>query len=276
MRKNFRVLNALGIVRTPGIVIIAGIIAALLVFISPSRDRAGQETSPPTSQIGPGAQVLLNRAIQALGGPAFLGCKTMSSSGRAFSIADGMTKGFVHYSSAMEFPAQRRFSYGLSKRSKAVTLINNGSQGWEIDRYGLIEQPPSEIHSWQLANRYSLENLLRVRIREPGILIQKGKQDFVDNFPVQIVEMVDARQVQVKLYLSSTDVPVRIDYRILDPETHQWNEYADVYSDYQTIEGIQTPMHLIRYLNDDRVAETFRSQVHYNETYPARYFQPGR
>ncbi|MGH9435322.1 MAG: hypothetical protein ACRD06_04920, partial [Terriglobia bacterium] len=158
----------------------------------------------------------------------------------------------------------------------AVTLINNGSQGWELDRYGLIEQPPKEIQAWRLANRYSLENLLRVRIQERGMLIQKGKQDFVDNLPVQIVGMVDARQVQIQLYLSSADLPVRIAYRMLDPETHQWNEYADVYSDYQSIDGIQTAMHLTRYLNGDRVAETFRSQVRYNQTYPAGYFQPGR
>lgn len=240
------------------------------------RSGTGQASSTPPSQIDPAAEALLQQSIKALGGAAFLDFKTMSSSGRAFSIADGVTQGFVHYESATEFPVRRRLSYGLSKKSKAVTLINNGSNGWEVDRYGLIEQPPEEVRAWRLANRYSLENLLRLRIREPGMLIQMGKQDLVDNLPAQIVEMVDARQVEIKLYLSmATHLPLEVTLHILGAATHQWNDYADVYTDYQEIDGIQTPMHLVRFLNGDRVAETFRSRVRYNETYPSGYFQPG-
>lgn len=255
--------------------IIALLAGSLAVAAAPRRG-FGQAASMPPSQIDPAAEALLQRTIQALGGAAFLNFKTMSSSGRAFSIADGATRGFIHYDSVIEFPARRRLSYGLSKKSKAVTLINNGSNGWELDRYGLIEQPPKEIQAWRLANRYSLENLLRLRIREPGMLIQMGKQDLVDNLPAQIVDMVDARQVEIKLYLSMANhLPLEVTLHILDPATHQWNDYADLYTDYQEIDGIQTPMHLIRFLNGDRVAETFRSTVRYNETYPAGYFEPG-
>lgn len=255
-------------------IVIAGALG-LAAPMMPSMSRAAQAAPAPASQIQPAAEALLQQSIQAMGGPAFLGFRTMSSSGRAFSIADGVTQGFVHYTSAASFPNRRRLSYGLSKRSKAVTLINNGDQGWEIDRYGLIEQPPKELRAWVFANRYSLENLLRLRIREPGMLIQKGKQDFVNNMTVQIVDMVDARQVRVKLYLSlATHLPHRIDVVTLDPETHQWNDYAEIYSDYQTVDGIETPMHLIRYFDGNRVAETFRSSVRYNETYPAGFFEP--
>lgn len=250
--------------------------AGSLPILARPRPGFGQSASTPPSQIDPAAEALLQQAINALGGAAFLDFKTMSSSGRAFSIADGVMRGFVHYESAIEFPARRRLSYGLKKKSKAVTLINNGSNGWELDRYGLIEQPPEEIRAWRLANRYSLENLLRLRIREPGMLIQVGKQDLVDNLPAQIVDLVDARQVEIKLYLSmASRLPLEVTIRMLDPATHQWKDYADLYTDYQETDGIQTPMHLVRFLNGDRVAETFRSQVRYNEAYPAGYFEPG-
>lgn len=258
---------------------VATVLAAALpvVLIAAAAKPAAQAPQTPPSQVQPAAEALLERAVQALGGKAFLDFKTMTSSGRAFSIEDGVTSGFVHYTSAMEFPARRRLSYGLKKKSKAVTLINNGNNGWEIDRYGLIEQPPKEIHAWRLANHYSLENLLRLRIHEPGMLIQKGKQDLVDNFPAQVVDMVDARQAQINVYLSMASyLPLEITVRMLDPVTHQWNEYADIYTDYQPIEGIETAMHLIRYLNDNRIAETFRSQVRYNQSYPPGYFEPGK
>ncbi|MGH9407237.1 MAG: hypothetical protein ACRD3D_15560 [Terriglobia bacterium] len=254
--------------------LLAGALAIVLLLMPFVSGRAQNPSGPP-SEIDPAAQALLNRAIQGLGGPAFLGFRTMSTQGRAFSISDGVTQGFVLYQSWSEFPAKRRLSYGLAKRSKAVTLINDGDQGWELDRYGLIEQSPKEIRAWRLANRYSLENLLRVRARETGVLIQKGGDDLVDNHPAQILDIVDSRQVAIKLYLDSqSHQPVEIAYRIMNPETHEWDEYSDIYSDYQSVGGVQTATHLVRYLNGDRVAETFRTQIRYNETYPAGYFEP--
>ncbi|MGH9378927.1 MAG: hypothetical protein ACRD1I_09010 [Terriglobia bacterium] len=251
-------------------------LSALLLLAWPQRLGASQAPSLPPAQIDPAAQALLNKTIQALGGTAFLNFKTMSSNGRAFSISDGMTQGFVLYQSSTEYPSKRRLSYGLSKKSKAVTLINNADKGWEMDRYGLVEQSPKEISAWRLANHYSLENLLRLRVREPGTLVQTGGQDFVDNFPVLILDIFDSRQVEIKVYLSNaTSLPVQATYRVLNPETHEWDDYTDIYSDYQAAQGIQTPMHIVRYSNGNRVAETFRTRVRYDDPYPAGYFEPG-
>ncbi len=228
---------------------------------------------PPT-HINPAAQALLNQAIQALGGPAFLDARTLSTTGRAFSIQDGVTEGFVHYESAQEFPDKRRLSYGFGKH-KAVTLINVGGDGWEIDRYGLIDQSSRRIRQWQLANRYSLENVLQRLIHEPGTLVQNGGQDFVNNQPTSVVDILDARQVDVKLYLDmQTHLPIQIEYRLLNPKTQEQDEYRDVYADYQRVQGVETPMHLVRYVNGERVAETFRFTARYNESYPANAFQP--
>lgn len=255
--------------------LITSVLSTLLLLAWLHPLTAGQNSPLPPSHIEPSAQALLDKVIQALGGAAFLNFKTMNSNGRAFSISDGATQGFVLYQSATEYPIKRRLSYGLSKKSKAVTLINNGNQGWEMDRYGLIEQSPKEIRAWRLSNHYSLENLLRLRVREPGTLVQTGGQDFVDNVPVLILDVFDSRQVELKLYLNqSTSLPVQVMYRVLNPDTHEWDDYADIYSDYQTFQGIQTPMHIVRYENGNRVAETFRTEVRYNDPYPAGYFEP--
>lgn len=249
--------------------------ALLLAWGQPRLAAQARGGSPPPTHIEPAAQALLSRTIQALGGAAFLNFKTMNSSGRSFSIADGVTQGFVQYQSAMDFPAKRRLSYGFSKKSKAVMLINDGDQGWEMDRYGLVEQSPEEIRAWMLANRYSLENLLRVRVHEPGTLVQAGGEDFVDNIPVQILDVFDARQVEIKIYLNqATGLPVQVAYRIHSSDAHDWNDYSDVYSNYQPAGGVQTAMHIVRYKDGSRIAETFRADVRYNSLYPPDYFQP--
>jgi hypothetical protein len=255
----------------------AAVLTCALIFVATGtaslRARAPQNKAKPAAQISPAAQDLLNRAVQALGGSAFLDFKTLLTTGRAFSISDGVAAGFITYQSITEYPDKRRLSYGLGK-SKGVTLINNGDQGWEIDQYGTIEQPQKRISAWEIANRYGLENVLRVLAHEPGVLVLPGGQDFVDNFPASILDIIDSRQVDVKLYLNLQNyLPLRIAYRVRNPQTQDWDDYVDVYSDYHLIDGIQTPMHLVRYLNGERVAETFRTSAKYNQNYPPTLFE---
>jgi hypothetical protein len=132
------------------------------------------------------------------------------------------------------------------------------------------------VRRWKLSTRYSVENLLRLTIRDPGVLIQDGGVDFVDNVPVVVVDIIESEGGQAKLYLNKqTFLPVRIDYRSQNRQTQDWDEFSDVYSDYQDIQGIRTPMHIARFLNGERVAETFRNTVRYDESYPPGYFEPG-
>jgi hypothetical protein len=232
------------------------------------------QNQPALSQRSPvinaKAQIMLDKAIQALGGTAFLSFKRLTTAGRAFSISDEKTAGLAPFESAVEYPDKRHTSYG---KKPPVILINNGDKGWEIDRYGLMRQKRDDLRNWQLANRYSMENLFRLRIHEPGILVQEGGSDFVDQAPVRILTMVDARQTEIKVYLhSSTFLPVRITYHVQNPATKDWDDYADVYGDYQKIQGVQTPMRITRFENDDRVAEIYRNSAKYDENYPAGYF----
>jgi hypothetical protein len=252
--------------------IIAAALALLLGVGSGARLRAGQNSAEAPSRIDPKAQQLLERVIQALGGPAFLKVKRLTTRGRIYSIHEEATTGYASFESAAEYPDKRRFSYG---KNPPVILINNGDQAWELDRYGRTTQTPEQAWRWQISNHYSLENLLRLRIHEPGILIQPGGVDFVDNVATQALEMVDARGTQLKLDLNRrTTQPVRVTYRVRNPKTGDWTEFADVYSDYKNIQGVMTPMHIARFLDDERVSEIFRSFAHYDDEYPPSYFEP--
>ncbi len=251
--------------------------SAICLLLSASSPALIAQTSgqnpPAPARIDPKAQELLDRAIQGLGGPAFLNFKTLTTSGRIFAISEGVTEGYAPFQSAVEFPDKRRFSYG---KKKPVTLINNGDRAWELDKYGLTRQLPEQIQRWKLSARYSLENLLRVRIHDPGVLIQNGGVDFLDNLPARLVNILESEGFEVKLYLhQQTFLPIRIAYRVQDPKTREWDEYADVYADYQQNQGVQTPMHITRFLNDERISEIFRKTARYDESYPPNYFVPG-
>ncbi len=215
---------------------------------------------------------MLDRAIQVLGGQVFLTAKSLTTKGRVFFFQDGATAGMEPYESWC-----RILTSGASRmeRPSRYILINNGDKGWELDRYGLISQPDQQLQGWIISNRYSLENLLRLRINEPGVLIQIGKVDFVDNVPTQGIEITAPGGTSVRLDLHrQTFVPSRISYRVRNVKEDAWDDYSDAYADYKNVDGIQTPMHITRYLNDDRIGETFRNSAKYNEEYPPNYFTP--
>jgi len=252
----------------------AAALALLLGAASVTRLHAGQNPTEVPSRVDPKAQQVLERVMHVLGGPAFLNVKRLTTKGRIYSISNEATSGYAPFESYVEYPDKRRFSYG---KNPPVILINNGDQAWELDRYGQTTQLPEQVRRWKISNRYSLENLLRLRFHDPGVLIQSGGVDFVDNVATQALEMVDAQGTQVKLDLNrQTSLPVRVTYRVRDSKTDDWNDFADVYSDYKNIEGIMTPMHIAKFIDDERVSEIFRSSAYYDEEYPATYFQPVR
>ena len=247
------------------------ITAALVSAQEPAQTPNPSQLAPRPRVVSPKAQDILDKTIQALGGTAFLSFKRLTTTGRAFSIEDENTVGMAPYESWMEYPDKRRFSYG---KKPPVVLINSGERGWELDRYGRTTQKRDQLLRWQLTTRYSLENLLRLRIHEPGVLIQDSGTDFVDQFPARVVTISDAREVEIKLYVNKTSyLPVRIQYRVRNAQGDDWDVYADAYADYRTFQGVNTPMHITRYLNDERISDSFRSTAKYDEDYPASYFQ---
>jgi len=246
----------------------------LFMVLVASTGHAQQNPPPAPPQIDPKAQALLDRTIQALGGPAFLAFKTMTTRGRFFAIQEGVTAGMAPFESAVEFPDKRHYLYG-EKGKKPVTLVNDGDRNWELDKMGRTFQPPEQVRRWKLSMRYGLENLLRLRIHEPGVLIQAGGTDFVDNVPTLALDIFEAGGAQIKLLLHrQTYLPIRISYRVQDPKTLEWDEYFDVYGDYQRFQGVNTPLHISRFVNGERVSETIRNTAQYDEVYPEGYFGP--
>jgi len=245
-----------------------GLVAALGVA-----HPAPQNPPAPPARIDPNAQGLLDRTIKTLGGPAFLNFKRLTTRGRTYAIAAEATAGLAPFQSYVEYPDKRRFAYG---KKEPVILINNGERAAEIDKYGMTHQLPSQVERWKLFTRYSLENLLRIHIHDPGLLVQVAGVDFVDNVPTKGIEIIESGGATVRLDLQQqTYLPIRISYRVQNPKTREWDEYADVYGDYRNVQGVMTPMHITRFQNGDRVGETFRNYARYDEDYPPNYFQLG-
>jgi hypothetical protein len=240
---------------------------------APPQTNAPSNPSTLPIRIEPKAQQILDRTIQALGGASFLNAKTMTTHGTLGSGGSAAGAGIVYFDSQVQFPDKRRLTYGLAKKGKPIVIINNGDHGWEIDRMGTVTLDSEDVRTWRFNNRYSLENLFRLRIHEPGTLVQSAGVDFVDNVAVNVLDMVDVTQNQIKLYLSTqTGLPVQISYRKWDAAINDWDEYSDIYGNYSTYQGITVPKQISHLQNDRRMGEVFRDSAVFNETYAPGIF----
>ena len=100
----------------------------------------------------------------------------------------------------------RTSAVSATERVPPVILINNGDQAWELDQMGKTHQLAEQVRRWKVSTYYSLENLLRLRIHEPGVLIQMGGVDFLDNVATQSLDMVDAQANSSEAGFEPSDV----------------------------------------------------------------------
>lgn len=227
-------------------------------------------TSLPT-RISPKAQELLNHVIKALGGPAFLNFKTLSTTGRIFAFSSGRIARVDPFKNTYQPPDKRRLTYG---KGKPIILVNNGDQAWENGPYGLVHQLPGLVREWKIANHYGLVNLFRSVIKEKGVLILDHGVNFVANRPVDVIDIYTPENIRVRLDVRKNSyLPLRVSFRLESPEIQ---DYVVEYDNYQSFSGIMTPMNVIRERNGERISAIYRNKVTYNQPVPANYFQRPR
>ena len=243
-----------------------------MVWVGPTPGST-QERSLPEN-VSAQARALVDQVIEKLGGEKFQQIESITVRGRFFTVGSRGTAGMMPFESQELLSTKRRFSYG---KKQPIILVNDGDKGWQLDRLGRTRQTPEEIWTWRLRARYNLYGLLLRVAEEPDILMVEAGTDFVDNVSVRVVEIVDVQRVKVKLFVDKNRyLPVRIQYRALNPKTDRWEEHGLTYSNYQKVQGTLTPLQEGRWLNGRQQAEVFFHEIYYNLPFSPDVFVPRR
>src|SRR5436190_6981139 len=153
------------------------IIALLWVFsaTTPARAQAPQSSASSVanaSQAPPDAnaqkaRMLLDQAIQAMGGQAWLGVQDMEQQGRTYGYSHGQPSslGTVFWR-FWKFPDKDRIE--LTKQ-RDVVYVNVGDKGYEITFKGTASQEPEQVADYNRRHRHSLEVVLRQWLSQPGV-----------------------------------------------------------------------------------------------------------
>jgi len=231
---------------------------------------AAAQTNAPTAPAIPidqqnaaKARALLDQAIEALGGNAYLNIEDMTQEGRSYSFHHGEPTGAgVLYWRLYRFPDRERDE--LTKK-RDVVYVYNGDQGFEITYKGIRADDPKSVSDFIRRRKYSLDWVLRKWLHEPGMALFYDGPSVAAQKDTQQVTFVSAKNESVDLYLDTTShLPVKKSFTWRDPTDKERNIEEEVYDNYKPIEGVMTPFSVTRFYNGDMASQRFLNSIRYN------------
>src|SRR5215469_4514610 len=229
---------------------------------SPSPTQASQ-AAPAADENSGKAKALLNQAIQALGGDAYLNMQDMTQQGRTYSFHRGeATSAGLLFWRFVKFPEKERVE--LTKQ-RDVADVFNGVKGYEIPYKGTAQLDPKILADYLRRRDHSLEMVLRKWIDEPGVaLFYEGAAVAADK-PAEQVSILNSKNDSVTLYIdSTTHLPIKKSYTWRDPSDNLLNKEEEIYDAYRLTQGIMTPYSLTRFYNGEMSNQRFLNTVTYN------------
>ncbi len=227
---------------------------------------------------------LIQEALEALGGARFRAMQDRVESGRAYSFyreeLSGLARATIYtrYLKAADPPTpgallmRERQSFGNNEDRGAV-LFTDGA-GYQITFRGARPLPAETLERFRESTLRNVFYILRQRLEEPGLLMEWRGTDLWEGRRVEIVEITDADNRTVTVYLSASDrLPLRQHYRRRDPKTRQPVEEVTVFSKYRDVGGVRWPFVIERERDGEKIFQMYSEQVAINQGLSDNLFQ---
>jgi len=269
-------------------------VAALLVSAMPALQASAQnpDTMMPEQSVAKAKQILSD-LVNARGGSAYKEVIEGECHGtRAQFGHNGDVTGYVGFTDFRRYPDKARLEYA-AKSHNLKSIINtvigvdgldwshagviialyNGDRGWTLDRSGVTELPVTSISEFQEQVKRNIDNVLRVRLKEPGWTYRFGGSDTVDLKEVDWVELTDSEERAFRLAVDhNTHLLVRSVVTTNNEETHERDDDVTIYTNYQLKDTVWTPMQVTRDHNGRRAAQFFYDSCRFNPGFPSDFF----
>ncbi len=251
-------------------------------MFAPRASAQNPDTMMPEQSVAKGKQIL-SELINALGGPGYTEVHESQCQGRRVLFGhNGEPIGNIEFADYRRYPDKDRTEYISKGRNTIlasligvdgldfshggiVITLYNGDHGWTFDRSGVNELPAASISDFQEQVKRNVDNLLRLRLKEPGMAVRFGGNDTVDLKQVDWVELSDSQERKFRLAVDrSTHLLIRSAVITKDEETQQINEDVSIYSNYQLKDSVWMPLQISREHNGRRSIQIFYDSCKFN------------
>jgi hypothetical protein len=222
---------------------------------------------------------IVDECVAALGGQKFLAVQDIVQSGRAYSFYRENLSGLTIARIAT------RYLNKVEDPSKTLAVLERQDFGKKLD-YGLLFQQddayditfrgarPLATDRFERYKNYTIGDIfyiLRERLHEPGLIFESRGADVWNNYPVEIVDISDARNVVVTVYFhQTTKLPVRELLTRRDPLTKERIDEETIYTKYRAADGVQWPLTVQRNRNGEKIYEMFSDSLEINKKLPEK------
>ena len=239
------------------------------------------------------AKQILSDLINARGGAGYTEAVEGECHGtRAQFGHNGAVMGYVGFADYRRYPDKERLEYSAKSHNLksilntvmgvdgldwshagVIIALYNGDRGWTLDRSGVTELPVTSISEFQEQMKRNIDNVLKVRLKEPGWTYRFGGSDTVDLKEVEWVELTDSEERKFRLAVDrNTRLLVRSIVTTNNEETRERDDDTTIYTNYQLKDTVWTPMQVTKDHNDRRAAQFFYDSCRYNPGLPSDYF----
>ena len=230
-----------------------------------------------------GRQVL-QQALAAVGGAAFLGMRDRTETGRAYSFYREQLTGLsvAHfYTRYLPAPApaqpdfvgvEERQSFG-KKQDNSVIFAQR--QGFDVTFRGARPLPDERVQRYYESTLCDILYILRYRLDEPGLQAVETGADVVENQRVTTVEISDQQNRSVTVHFSaSSHLPVAQRRYRRDQLLKDRIEEVTRYSEYVAVPGgVMWPKQISREREGEKIYQMFAESVKINTGLDASLFR---
>jgi len=232
------------------------------------------QSSAPTDQENVRkARALIDQALQALGGQAYLDIHDVQQEGRTYSFYHGRpTSNGVVFWRFVEYPNKERIEV---TKQRDVAMLYNGDKGYEITYKGAHPLEKKDLDDYLRRRKFSLETVLRSWINDPQVALFYDGNALAGNLPAQQVTLINAKNEAVNLFFDvETHLPIKKSYSWRDPLDKERNQEEEIFDNYRLVQGVMTPYGFTRYFNGDMQTQRFVNSVHFNQGVNETMFDP--
>ena len=220
------------------------------------------------------AKQLLQQLIDAFGGPTYLDIRDSDCEGRLARFGhNGELTGYTNFKDYWRYPDANRTDF--SKKGVIINLYV-GDKGWTLDKGGVSELSAASIADFQEQTKKDINNLIRVRLKEPGMVLRYGGTDVVDLKTIDWVDITDSEQRNFRLAIDRTShLLVRAIVTTQDEAMNIPNVETSIFTNFQLMDGVRTATQITSDRNGRRTNQVFFTLCKYNSGLPADLFTKG-
>jgi hypothetical protein len=238
----------------------------------------GQASGTQTATVDEKSQVIIDHAVEAMGGQNYLNINTVIGKGFYTAFAEGTSQIPSKFLDYISYPDRERTEF--TAMGIRTIQTNDGETGWLFDGAvkTITDQSPRQVEEFQRAMRTSLENLLRGWWKkEGGKITYIGRREAGLAKRNETIRLTFTSGFWIEYEFGAKDyLPAKMIYKRvrknMDNGVEEETTEEDQFFKFINVAGVNVPFVVDHFINGKQSSRINYESVQYNQKFPDTLF----